>query len=127
MRSSNQVPTSVQDFSLHKEEKETLYYAAGYIVRRFLLKGKQQHVNPRSTAKKKCDEDQFVFVEGDSYSNEFLDLKKWYDCLDKGGLVPVNEALFNFIVDLEIIICKCMTGNELKHEWVTNELLLLLW
>lgn len=122
LRSSNQVPTtSTQDFNLHKEEKETLYYCAGYIARCFLEKGRKK-ISARGIARKKCVEEQFLFVEGENYSEEFLQLKKWYDCVDRGGLVPVNEPFFNFIVDLEVIVRKSLTGNELKHEWVINEL-----
>ena len=99
---------------LDKEEHQTLYYVAGYMI--YSLK-KQLQKNHKiyahsidiiisSWGSKDCiiEEDENSFS---SYS------KNWVDRVNRGGLLKVSETFFAFVKELELSAIKILNVNTL--------------
>lgn len=116
------VDSSSIDIEIGMEEKQTLYYALGSVMRNFVVKGKKCDVSASVSARRRCVMERFLFKDESVYSEEFLKIKLWFDKLDRGGLIAADENVFNFVVDLELIIRNCFHDQVLDNESVLNKI-----
>ena len=91
------------DLSL--SQKQTLYYAAGYIVRKIRRSRGQNGVWRKRI---KSIDERIYFNSDVECTEEFYRVKEWFDCLDRGGLVAVNENFFTCVLKIEELIPACL-------------------
>lgn len=126
LRHGQSSSSQLEVFPLDLEEKQTLFYASGSVIRFFLARGKKkknEEVSAVIKARTKCIEERLLYRQGETYSEEYLSIKAWFDSLDRGGLIPVSENFFYFLLDVEYFVRKSFFNQQLKYEWVIDDIL----
>lgn len=119
-------PASEEELHLTYEEQSAVRYAAGYTVRSLLKKAKRAKCKQKQDIMKCLEE----IIEEEIMSEH--ESVKWTKAVDRGKLIHVNDILFSFFSEMELVLRNSLRQNsrdlsQVVELIVNDEKVLFAW